>query len=92
MSDGCVTSRFKMLTYYRVRSLFEAAQALPSNMMCGFQTRFGSILTDTSAFGGLGFATFFRKVAKKKIQKILPASPTWSAEVLTKAEALAKAG
>jgi len=31
LPDGCVVGRFKMLTYYRVRSAFEAAQALPSN-------------------------------------------------------------
>jgi len=48
MSDGCVTSRVKMLTYYRVRSAFEATQALPSNMICGFKTRFGSFLKHLS--------------------------------------------
>ncbi len=28
MADGCVASRFKILTYYRVRSVFETPYAL----------------------------------------------------------------
>ena len=43
MSDGCVTSRFKILAYYRVRSAFEATQALPSSIIYGFKSRFNSI-------------------------------------------------
>jgi len=85
MSDGCVTSRFKMLTYSRVRSAFEATQALPSNMICGLKTRFDSIkiLIDFcfkscffSAAGGLSFLVSIRETRKnKKILLILPASP-----------------
>ena len=33
MSDGCVMSHFKMLTYYRVRSTFDATQALTSKII-----------------------------------------------------------
>ena len=31
MPEGCVMGSFKMLTYYRVRSAFEATQAVPSD-------------------------------------------------------------
>jgi hypothetical protein len=31
LPDGCVTIRFKVLTYYRVRSSFESNPALPSD-------------------------------------------------------------
>jgi len=40
MSDGGVATRFKMLTYYRVRSAFEPDRALPSNIIWDFQTGF----------------------------------------------------
>jgi hypothetical protein len=51
MSDGCVAKRFKMLTYYRVRSAFKALHALPSNMIWAFQaTSFYLIETGLSVF------------------------------------------
>jgi hypothetical protein len=37
MADGCVTIRFKMLTYYRVRSAFKPNCALPSAIREGFE-------------------------------------------------------
>jgi len=37
MLDGCVATRFKMLTYSRVRSAFETDRALPSNIIWGFK-------------------------------------------------------
>ena len=46
MSDICVKIRFKMFTYYRVRSTFEANFALLSNMICYFYDRFYLIKED----------------------------------------------
>jgi hypothetical protein len=37
MADGCVTIRFKMLTYYRVRSSFKPDCALPSTIIEGLE-------------------------------------------------------
>jgi hypothetical protein len=50
MPDGCVTSRFKILVYYRVRSVFKPARALPSNMICNFENSFGSFHSFTISF------------------------------------------
>ena len=38
MLDSFVACRFKMLTYYRVRSAFEAPRASLLNMICNFGT------------------------------------------------------
>jgi len=38
MSAGGVAIYFKMLTYWRVRSAFEANRALPANMIWEFET------------------------------------------------------
>ena len=40
MPDGCVITRLKMLTYYRVRSTFKTAKALPSGMIWHFENNF----------------------------------------------------
>ena len=64
----------ELLNFYKNRREIPLL-AGPSNMICGFKTRFGSIIIVFSAAGGLGFATFFWKVAKKIILIILPASP-----------------
>jgi hypothetical protein len=38
VSDGCVATRLKMLTYYRVCCAFDSTCALPSNTILGFET------------------------------------------------------
>jgi hypothetical protein len=38
MPDNCVANRFKMLTYWRVRSAFESVCALFSNIIWGSKT------------------------------------------------------
>jgi len=38
VSDGCVATRLKMLTYYRVCCAFDSTCALPSNTTWGFET------------------------------------------------------
>jgi hypothetical protein len=43
MPDGCVTIRFKMLTYLRVRSAFETNRALPSNIIWYFKANSKSL-------------------------------------------------
>ena len=37
MADGCVAIGFKMLAYYRVRSAFKSACALPSTIIGRFK-------------------------------------------------------
>jgi hypothetical protein len=43
MSVCCVLSRLKILTYYRVCSVFESAYAWPTNIIWGFETSFTNI-------------------------------------------------
>ena len=38
MPECCVVIQLKILTYYRVCSVFESAYALPSSMIRGFET------------------------------------------------------
>ena len=40
--NGCVVSRIEMLTYLRVRSASNTRDALPLNLICGFETTSGN--------------------------------------------------
>ena len=60
-SNGCVAPRIEILTYLRVRSVFNSRDALPLNLIWGFETT-----SKDSDYAGFDLYLFMQKADAPK--------------------------